>query len=154
MQSKALDPQEFIDSLPEDRKDVITCLRKIILENLPRGFSESVNEETIDYVVPHSLYPAGYHCNPKQPLPFMSIASQKNYIAVYHMGVYADKNLLGWFLKEYAKYFKTKPDMGKSCIRFRKIDKVPYELIGELTSKVSPREWITIYEKQFKNKNV
>jgi hypothetical protein len=150
MQLKAIDPKKFIDSLPEERKDAITRLRKTILENLPRGFSESVNEEMIDYVVPHSLYPAGYHCNPKQPLPFMSIASQKNYIAVYHMGVYAEKSLLDWFLKEYAKYFKTKPDMGKSCIRFRKIDQIPYELIGELTAKISPKEWISIYEKHFK----
>ena len=153
MQINAISPQEFIDSLPEERKVAVTKLRKVILENLPRGFSETAGNGMIDYVVPHSLYPPGYHCNPKQPLPFMSIASLKNYIAVYHMALYADKPLLDWFTKEYPKYSKTKPDMGKSCIRFKKIDQIPYELIGELTSKISPREWIDLYERLVKNRD-
>ena len=147
-------PQDYIDSLPDDRKDAITTLRKVILENLPRGFTETAGSGMLDYVVPHALYPAGYHCNPKQPLPFMSIASQKNYIAVYHMGIYAHRELLEWFLKEYAKHFKSKPDMGKSCIRFKKIDQIPFDLIGELTSKLTPREWISIYEDQIKKKEM
>ena len=109
-----------------------------------------MNYGMIGYVVPHSLYPAGYHCDPKQPLPFMNIASQKNFIAVYHMGVYANKKLSEWFLKEYSKYSKAKPDMGKSCLRFKKADQIPYKLIGELAKKITPEKWIAIYEEQFK----
>ena len=150
MQSKATTPQEYIDSLPADRKQAITELRKVILKNLPKGFSEVMNYGMLGYVVPHSLYPGGYHCDPKQPLPFMNIASQKNFVAVYHMGVYADKNLLAWLTKEYSKYSNIKIDMGKSCMRFKKIDQIPFKLIGELAAKITPLEWITMYEKNFK----
>jgi hypothetical protein len=104
----------------------------------------------IGYVVPHSVYPAGYHCDPKLPLPFMSIASQKNFIALYHMGIYADQNLLDWFVGEYSKIIKTKIDMGKSCIRFKKPEQIPYELIGELTKKMTSKEWIELYETKLK----
>jgi hypothetical protein len=103
-------------------------------------------------VVPHSLYPAGYHCNPEQPLPFISIASQKNFIALYHMGIYADKKLLEWFTKEYPKHSQTKLDMGKSCIRFKKPEQIPFQLIGELVSKMTPKDWIATYEKAFTKK--
>ena len=127
-------------------------LRKVILKNLPKGFAEVMNYGMLGYVVPHALYPAGYHCDPKLPLPFMNIASQKNFIALYHMGIYADKKLLDWFTKEYPKHSKTKLDMGKSCIRFKKPDQIPFTLIGELASKLSPKEWIALYEEQFKNK--
>jgi Domain of unknown function (DU1801) len=106
----------------------------------------------LGYVVPHSVYPDGYHCNPKTPLPFMNLASQKNFIAVYHMGVYAKKELLDWFVLEYPKYCKHKLDMGKSCIRFKKTEDIPYKLIGELTAKMSAEEWIDIYEKNIKKK--
>ena len=150
MQSKATTPQEYIDSLSADRKQAITELRKVILKNLPKGFSEVMNYGMLGYVVPYSLYPGGYHCDPKQPLPFMNIASQKNFVAVYHMGIYADKKLLAWFTKEYSKYSNKKIDMGKSCMRFKKVEQIPLKLIGELAAKITPLEWITMYEKNFK----
>jgi hypothetical protein len=146
MQSKAATVKEYMEQLPEDRKQPMTELRKVILKNLPKGFNEVMSYGMIGYVVPHSMYPAGYHCDPKQPLAFMNIASQKNFIAVYHMGVYCNKKLLEWFTIEYAKHSKTKLDMGKSCIRFKKIDQIPYNLIGELASKVTPEEWVKMYE--------
>ncbi len=120
MQSKATSPQEYIKELPEDRKDPISKLRQVILDNLSSGFEETMSYGMLGYVVPHLVYPDGYHCNPKTPLPFMNLASQKNFIAVYHMGVYAKKELLDWFVSEYPKYCKRKLDMGKSCIRFKK----------------------------------
>lgn len=150
MKSKAATPQEYIDSLPEDRKQAMMELRKVILKNLPKGFSEVMAYGMLGYVVPHSLYPNGYHCDPKQPLPFINIASQKNFIAVYHMGIYADKKLLAWFTQEYPKYSKTKLDMGKSCMRFKKMDQIPFKFIGELAAKITPQEWITMYEKNFR----
>ena len=150
MQSKAATPQEYEDSLPDDRKKAISELRKIISKNLPKGFKEEMGYGMLGYVVPHSLYPDGYHCNPKLPLPFMGMASQKNFIAIYHMGVYADKKLLDWFTKEYPKHSKKKLDMGKSCLRFKKPEEIPYKLIGELATKMTPKDWIKVYEKLFK----
>ena len=138
---------EYIEQLPDERKQPMKELRKAILDNLPTGFTETIGYGMIGYVVPHSIYPQGYHCDPKLPLPFMNIASQKNYIAVYHMGMYGDKKLFDWFADEFTKRTKLKPDMGKSCIRFKKFDKIPYELIGELTSKISLEEWKSIYQK-------
>lgn len=146
MKSKATSPQNYIDSLPADRKQAITELRSVILKNLPKGFKEVMSYGMIGYVIPHSLYPDGYHCNPSLPLPFMNIASQKNFIAVYHMGIYADKKLLTWFTKEYSRHNKTKLDMGKSCLRFKKLEQIPFKLIGELASKMTTQEWIKIYE--------
>ena len=146
MQSTASTPQEYIDSLPDDRKAAVSELRKNILKNLPEGFSETMGYGMLGYVVPHSKYPAGYHCDPKLPLPFINIASQKNFIAVYHMGIYTDSALLDWFTSEFQKQCKSKPDMGKSCIRFKKMDQIPYKLIGELASKMSSDEWIGKYE--------
>jgi len=104
----------------------------------------------LGYVVPHSVYPDGYHCDPKQPLPFMGLASQKNFISFYHMGLYADKKLMDWFTKEYPKHAKSKLDMGKSCIRFKKMDDIPFKLIGELVKKMSAKDWISLYEKNLK----
>jgi hypothetical protein len=149
MQSKALTPKEYFATLPDDRRKAMTELRKVIVENLPKGFSEGMAYGMMGYAVPHSLYPKGYHCDPKQPLPFMSIASQKNFIAVYHMGIYSDPKLLEWFTSEYPKHSKAKLDMGKSCIRFKKVDQIPYQLIGELASKMTPQQWIDAYEKAF-----
>ena len=151
MISKAATPDEYIESLPEERKVVMSALRKEIKKNLPRGFAETMGYGSMGWVVPHSLYPSGYHCDPKLPLPFLGIASQKHFVAVYHMGVYADKELLDWFTKEYAKQVKGKLDMGKSCIRFKKMDQIPYKLIGELASKMTPKDWIEIYEKNLRN---
>ncbi|TAH43910.1 MAG: DUF1801 domain-containing protein [Bacteroidetes bacterium] len=150
MQSSAISPQEYIDELPEERKPAMIKLRKIIKNNLPKDFSEVMSYGMIGYVIPHSVYPDGYHCDPKLPLPFMNIASQKNFIAVYHMGVYADKALYKWFTTEYTRHGTTKLDMGKSCIRFKKPDQIPFKLIGELASKMTAKEWISIYEKNYK----
>ncbi|MGY3791740.1 DUF1801 domain-containing protein [uncultured Aquimarina sp.] len=152
MQYKANSPEEYINAIPEERKEVMQTLRKVILENLPDGFSEVMSYGMIGYVVPHELYPNGYHCDPKLPLPFMNIASQKNFIAVYHSGIYADKNLMDWFVGEYPKYVKTKLDMGKSCVRFKKIETIPMQLIGELASKMTPKQWIELYEANVKKK--
>lgn len=152
MQYDAKTPDEYIDVIPEERKEAMRNLRKVIKENLPKGFSEEINYGMIGYVVPHSIYPDGYHCDPKLPLPFMNIASQKNFIAVYHGGIYADPSLMKWFVSEYPKYVKTKLDMGKSCIRFKKIDQIPLKLIGELASKITVQEWIKIYQSNVKKK--
>ena len=152
MQSKAATVEQYIAELPEDRKQAITALRKIIKKNLPKGFNEGIGYGMIGYVVPHSKYPGGYHCNPKDPLPFMNLASQKNFIAVYHMGIYANPKLLKWFTDEYIKTGVGKLDMGKACIRFKKPENIPYKLIGKLASKITPEEWITIYEKNINRK--
>jgi hypothetical protein len=147
MASDKISVKEFIEGLPGDRKAPMKKLRETIVSNLPKGFEERVGSGFIHYVVPHSLFPAGYHCNPEQPLPFISLASQKNFIAVYHMGIYGDTKLLDWFVKEYSKHSKTKPDMGKSCIRFKKIEQIPYDLLAELAGKISPQQWIEVYQR-------
>ena len=150
MQYEAASPDDYINQLPDERKEPLTKLRKVINDNIPKGFEEGMNYNLIGYYVPHSVYPDGYHCDPKLPLPFMNLASQKNFVAVYHMGVYAKKELLDWFISEYPKYSNRKLDMGKSCIRLKKMDDIPYELIGELASKMTTEEWIDIYEMNVK----
>jgi uncharacterized protein YdhG (YjbR/CyaY superfamily) len=150
MTSNATTPQAYVEELPAERQLVIEKLRKEIKKNLPKGFNEEMNYGMIGYVVPHKLYAPGYHCNPKLPLPFMCIASQKNFVAFYHMGIYADKKLMDWFVGEYPKHTKAKLDMGKSCMRFKKLDDIPYQLIGELVSKTTPQQWIEKYESVFK----
>ena len=150
MQSKATSPEQYINELPKDRKEVIKKLRKTILEKIPSGFEEQMSYGMLGYVVPHNIYPDGYHCSPELPLPFMNVASQKNFVALYHSGIYASKELHDWFVGEYPKYVKTKLDMGKSCIRFKKLETIPYELIGELCTMMSVDEWITLYEKNIK----
>jgi uncharacterized protein YdhG (YjbR/CyaY superfamily) len=152
MQHPGNTPQEYIDGLPDDRKKAMTKLRKVINKNIAKGFTEEINYNMPGWVVSHKTYPAGYHCDPKLPLPFLNIASQKNFVAVYHMGVYANKKLLDWFVKEYPKYSDQKLDMGKSCIRFKKMDQIPYDLIGELVSKMSADNWIALYEKNVKKR--
>jgi len=150
MISKATTVKEYIAELPPDRKKAMTQLRKVILENLPEGFEETMSYGMIGYVVPHSKYPAGYHCNPTLPLPFMNIASQKNFIAVYSMGVYSDPELLKWFSDAHAKASPKKLDMGKSCIRYKKTEDIPFSLIGQLAAKRTPDQWIAAYEKRYK----
>ena len=150
MQYKAASPEEYLAQLPEDRQEVISKLRKVINDNLPEGFSEQISYGMIGWVVPHSIYAPGYHCDPKQELPFLSIASQKNFVALYHFAMYADENLLNWFVAEYPKHCKRKLDMGKSCVRLKKMDDIPYELIGELASKMTVEKWIEIYETNLK----
>ena len=143
-------PEEYISKLPEDRKAAISKLRETVKNNLPKGFEECINYKMIGFVVPHSLYPEGYHCDPQLPLPFINIASQKNFVSLYHYGIYANKDLYDWFVKEYPKHVKTKLDMGKSCIRFRNVNNIPYELIGVLCQKITPSNWIEFYEKNTK----
>ena len=143
-------PDEYVEKVPEDRREAFSRLRKTILENLPGGFAEGMGYGMMGYSVPHSLYPAGYHCDPKQPLPFMGLASQKNAISLYHMGIYADEALLDWFQKEYAKAVPTKLDMGKSCIRFKKPEQIPFDLIAELCRKMSVQDWVRLYESKLK----
>ncbi len=150
MQSTATTPTEYLNSLPEERREAINRLRDEITSNLPDGFNETMSYGMIGYVVPHTVYPPGYHCDPKLPLPFMSLASQKNFVAVYHMGIYADPELMEWFKSEYSKRVKTKLDMGKSCIRFKKMESIPYDLIGELSRKMTAEDWIGLYEKNIK----
>lgn len=152
MKSTASTPDQYVAQLPDDRKAALGRLREDILTNLPPGFEETMSYGMIGYVVPHSLYPAGYHCDPKLPLPFINLASQKQYIALYHMGIYADPDLLKWFLEAYAQKGIGKPDMGKSCIRFKKPENIPFDLIGELCSRVTPQAWIARYESALKKR--
>lgn len=143
---------EYVNDLAEERKTAMNRLRKVILEHLPQGFAETMSYGMIGYVVPHSIYPPGYHCDPKQPLPFINLASQKNFIVLYHMGLYADEKLMNWFIEEYPKHTQGKLDMGKSCIRFKKTDDIPFALIGELCSRMTSAEWIHLYKSKFKKK--
>lgn len=152
MKIEASSPEEYIDKVPEDRKEAMARLRSVIKSNIPEGFEETMSYGMIGYVVPHSIYPDGYHCNPSLPLPFMNLASQKNFIAIYHSGVYANKEIHDWFVTEYKKQVGKKPDMGKSCVRFKKIDAIPYELIGELSTRFTVDDWISNYEKNVKRK--
>ena len=152
MKIEAKSVDEYINKLPEERKEVVSKIREIILENIPEGFEETISYGMIGYVVPHSIYPDGYHCDPKLPLPFANVASQKNFVALYHSGIYADEKTLNWFVKEYPKHCKTKLDMGKSCIRFKKMNDVPYELIKALIKKFTVKQWIKLYETNVKKK--
>ncbi len=151
MKYKANTVEEYIAQLPEERIIPFNKLRKTIIDNLPEGFEEGLGYGMPAYFVPHSKYPDGYHCDPKLPLPFINIASQKNFIALYHSGIYSDPNLLDWFTTEYPKHVKTKLDIGKSCIRFKKIDQIPFDLLGELVTKMTADQWIEIYERNIKN---
>jgi len=150
MSNKFKTIEEYINQLPDDRKKVIEKIRSIFNDNLPQGFEETINYNMIGYVVPKSRYPDGYHCSPELPLPFISLASQKNFVALYHMGLYADPKLHDWFVNEYPNHCKYKLDMGKSCIRFKKMNDIPYELIKQLAKKMTPKNWIELYEKNYK----
>ncbi|MGJ8655392.1 MAG: DUF1801 domain-containing protein [Akkermansiaceae bacterium] len=146
MTSDARSPDEYISKLPDGRREPMKMLRKIIRENLPLGFQETMSYGMIGFVVPLSTYPAGYHCTPDTPLPFINIASQKNHIALYHSGIYSCDELHDWFVSEYPRHVKTKLDMGKSCIRFKNSKNIPYDLIAELAQKIDLKTWIKIYE--------
>ncbi len=150
MKYEATSPEEYLDQLPLERNKVLSKLRTTILKNLPAGFQETISYGMLGYVVPHSRYPAGYHANPSLPLPFINMASQKNFVALYHMGLYANEELLDWFVTEYPNHCKRKLDMGKSCIRFKNMDTVPYALIGELCTKMTVENWISLYEQNTK----
>ncbi len=150
MQSSLKNVKDYIQSIPEERALAFQQLRKAILSNMPDGLEECLSYGMIGYVVPHRIYPKGYHCDTKLPLPFVSLANQKNFIAFYHMGMYADKKILDWFVSEYPKHSKKKLDMGKSCIRFKYMDDIPFDLMGELMQKMSVKDWIKCYETAFK----
>lgn len=150
MQIQASTPEGYIEQLPDDRKEAIGKLRNVILKNLPDGFVEAMSYGMIGYVIPHSRYPRGYHAKPDEPLPFINLASQKNHVALYHMAIYADRDLMDWFLNEYARRCTSKLDMGKICIRFKKMSDIPYDLIGELAGRVTAEMWIEIYEREIR----
>lgn len=150
MTSKAVTPDAYIKGLPAEKREATEALRATIKKNLPKGFEEVMSYGMIGYVVPHKLYPDGYHCDPKLPLPFMNIAAQKNFYAFYHMGLYADTGLLKWFQNEWKNHTSTKLDMGKSCVRFKKAADIPLKLIGQLVKKVSVKDWVSLYEKVVK----
>ncbi|MDG1729644.1 MAG: DUF1801 domain-containing protein [Algibacter sp.] len=152
MQYKASSPEDYISQVPEERQPVLKKLRTIINENLPKEFQEGIQYGMIGYYVPHSIYPDGYHCSPKEPLPFMSFASQKSSINLYHSGIYAVPKIHDWFVSEFPKHSKRKLDMGKSCIRFKNIEDIPYDLIAELCTQLSVKAWIDIYETNIKKK--
>lgn len=152
MKAQGKTVNEILLNLPQDRIEPFNKLHEVIVKNLPKGFEPAISYGGLGYVVPHKLYPAGYHCKPEEPLPFAGIASQKDSINFYHMGIYADAELLKWFVSEYPKHSAQKLDMGKSCVRFKKMDQIPYKLIGELMKKITVKQWIEGYEKLFKPK--
>ena len=150
MQYNVATVEEYLNAIPQERRPYIEKIRKAVLDNLPEGFVEEMNYGMIGYVVPLSVYPDGYHTTPNTPLPFANIASQKNFIGFYHMGVYTDPELLKWWEDEYAKQCKYKLDMGKSCVRLKKFEDIPYDLIGELMQKMTAQDWIDVYESHWK----
>jgi hypothetical protein len=152
MKANGTTVEEILANLPEERMEPFNKLHQVIVSNLPKGFEPAISYGGLGYVIPHSLYPDGYHCKPSEPLPFAGIASQKGSINFYHMGIYSDPKLLDWFVSEYPKHSKQKLDMGKSCIRFKKLDDIPYNLVGQLMSKMTAEDWIAIYEAAYKPK--
>ncbi|WKY46598.1 DUF1801 domain-containing protein [Eubacteriaceae bacterium ES3] len=142
--------EEYLAALPANRKEPMEHLRTVVKANLPDGFSEQISYGMLGYVVPLAIYPKGYHTKKGEPLPFLSLASQKNYIALYHFGLYANKDIETWFIKEYQLQVPTKLDMGKSCIRFKNTSLIPYDLIAELCKKMTVQEYINIYEQSRK----
>ena len=139
--------KDYINLLESDRKKTITQLINVIEQNIPKGFEKVMNYGMPSFVIPHSIYPDGYHCDTILPLPFIAISNLKSSISLYHMGLYADSELLTWFQSEYSKHSNTKLNMGKSCIRFKKFNEIPYKLIGFLSTKMTVKDWIDIYEK-------
>ena len=150
MTSAATSPEDYIRQLPEVRQIPMTKLNELIKKHMPKGLVSGMGYGMLAYFVPKSIYPEGYHCKPFPPLPFINLASQKNFIALYHSGIYANKDLYDWFVAEYPKHCNYKLDMGKSCVRFKKMDDIPYDLIKQLMGKMSVEEWITIYEAAIK----
>jgi uncharacterized protein YdhG (YjbR/CyaY superfamily) len=149
MPPKLLTIKDYLEEITEERKIPFEKLRKTILENIPKGFEEGIGYGMPAYFVPHSIFPAGYHCDPTLPLPFINLANQKGFIALYHMGIYADNEIYNWFVEEYRKRCKYKLDMGKSCVRFKKMEDIPYDLVAELMRKFTPQQWIDLYQKIF-----
>ena len=154
MASSARTVSEYLAQLSEGRKEPVQKLAETIKKNLPAGFEQTMSYGMIGFVVAHKIYPEGYHCDPKLPLPFINLGSQKNFIALYHMGIYAEPKLMHWFEKQFPLYSKSKLDMGKSCIRFKKMDDIPYKLIAELCKKITVNDWIAKYEENYKKRKI
>ncbi|MCC6866895.1 MAG: DUF1801 domain-containing protein [Ignavibacteria bacterium] len=152
MKAQGKTVKEILANVPPERYESFNKLHNVIVKNLPKGFEPAISYGGLGYVIPHKLYPAGYHCKPAEPLPFAGISSQKDSINFYHMGIYAEPKLYKWFTTEFPKHTKQKLDIGKSCVRFKKIDDIPYKLIGELMKKLSAKEWIEIYKKNYVRK--
>ncbi len=150
MKAEGTTVSEILARIPADRAEAFHKLHEVIMANLPEGFEAAISYGGLGYVVPHSLYPAGYHCKPSEPLPFAGIASQKHTINFYHMGIYSDPALLEWFVREYPRHSPRKLDMGKSCVRFKHFNDIPFALIGELMRKMTANDWIALYERQLK----
>ena len=150
MKTPATTIEEILANIPEERKEAFNKLHQTIVDNLPKGFEPGISYGMLGYVIPHELYPAGYHCKPSEPLPFASLASQKNSINFYHMGIYLDPALMEWFVAEFPKHSSQKLDMGKSCMRFKKWDQIPFELMGQLMQKMTAAQWIALYERNLK----
>ena len=150
MKANGTTVEEILANVPEERKEAFNKLHQVIVANLPEGFAPGISYGGLGYVVPHTVYPSGYHCKPIEPLPFAGIASQKNSINFYHMGMYAQPELYDWFVNEFPKYSSRKLDIGKSCVRFKKVDDIPFELIGALMQKMALTDWITLYESNLK----
>lgn len=141
---------DYIQSLDSERQQIVMQLRERVAQHLPLGFEERMAYGMISYVVPLETYPKGYHASKNEPLPFISIASQKGHVAFYHMGLYASSELQEWFRQEYLRCTSAKLDMGKSCIRFKKLSQIPFSLVAELASKITVNEWIALYESSLK----
>lgn len=152
MKIEANSLEEYLNKVPEDRQSAFRTLYQTISKNLPQGFQEGLSYGMIGWAIPLETYPAGYHCTPNTPLPFINLASQKNFIALYHMGIYANPEILDRFVTEFPKYSARKLDVGKSCIRFKKVEDIPFDLIAELCQKITPQDWIVLYEREFKKK--
>lgn len=149
MQSKATTVAAYLNELPADRRAAIEAVRNVILANLDKDYEEGMQYGMIGYYVPHRVYPAGYHCDPKQPLPFANLASQKNYMSIYLMGVYGSSGLAQWFNQAWAASGK-KLDMGKCCVRFKKIEDVALDVIAEAIRRQTTAKYVEQYESALK----
>lgn len=145
MKSDATTVEAYLETLPTDRRAAIEAVRKVILENLDEGYEEGMQYGMIGYYVPHRVYPAGYHCDPKQPLPFATLGSQKGYMSVYLMCVYGHGATRSWFVDAWKKAGK-KLDMGRSCVRFKKLEDLALDVIGEAIRRVPARKYIEFVE--------
>ncbi len=145
MRSQATGVEEYLAELTAERRETLQAVREVVLKNLPRGYEEGMQYGMIGYFVPHRLYPAGYHCDPRQPLPFASLASQKHHLSIYLTCIYSDPEHLAWFREAWAKTGK-KLDMGKGCVRFKTIDDVPLKVVGQAIKRVPVKKFIAQYE--------
>ena len=141
---------DYLSKVPQERQEAFEKILEVLRSNLPEGFEECLSYGMPSFSVPHSIYPAGYHVKPEAPLPFISVGNQKKFIGFYHMGIYAMPAVHDWFLEEYPKNAKFKLDMGKSCLRLKRMDDIPFDLLAELARKITPEEWISVYESNIK----